>query len=167
MTRGIAVMAQKLNQKEFIMEKQNPPSWQEFEKLVVEHLRKNGYPDIEHKFKLEIGTEEKKAHAFDAGQKGVLVVECKASSWTEGDNSPSAKISAWNEAMYFFYLAPPKYQKYFFVLKSDNEKGESLLTHYINSYQHVIPKDVRLFEYDPQSKEFNEFKDRTPEISRK
>src|SRR4051794_6068799 len=64
--------------------------------------------------------EIKKAHTFDLGcnnpVNGKIIVECKSHTWTTGGNVPSAKITVWNEAMYYFSLAPRDYRKVFFIL---------------------------------------------------
>lgn len=70
-------------------------------------------------FPIEVGVAgAKKARKFDLGsQDPPIIVECKSSKWTQGGNIPSAKVTVWNEAMYFFHLAPEEYRKIFFVLK--------------------------------------------------
>jgi hypothetical protein len=46
---------------------------------------------------LEIGINGKKLHNFDLGdEQKKIAVECKAHTWTEGGNVPSAKITTWN-----------------------------------------------------------------------
>jgi hypothetical protein len=53
---------------------------------------------------LEIGINSRKFHNFDIGdEQKKVVVECKAHTWTEGGNVPSAKMTTWNQAMFFFY----------------------------------------------------------------
>lgn len=62
---------------------------------------------------------------------------------------PSAKITVWTEAMYFFYLAPREYRKVMFVLRDFNEKrGETLAEYYVRNFSHLIPDDVEVLEYD-------------------
>ena len=60
---------------------------------------------------------------------------------------PSAKLTVWNEAMYYFAVAPTQYRKILFVLKSIRG-SESLAQHYIKRYEHLIPPGVELWEYD-------------------
>ncbi|WP_251405975.1 hypothetical protein [Metabacillus litoralis] len=66
-------------------------------------------------------------------------MECKSHKWTSGGNVPSAKLTVWNEAMYYILLAPEDYRK-FFILKDYSEKGgETLGEYYIRAYGHLIP----------------------------
>lgn len=99
---------------------------------------------------VEIGINGKKAHAFDLGdidQK--VLVECKAHTWTEGGNVPSAKITTWNQAMYYFYVAPTGYRKIFLVLRDFNERRNLTLgQYYIRTNPHLIPEDVEVWELD-------------------
>lgn len=70
----------------------------------------------------------KKLHAFDLGcSEQKVIVECKSHRWTAGHNIPSAKLTVWNEAMYYFHVSPPDYRKIMFVLKDLRRgDGESL-----------------------------------------
>jgi hypothetical protein len=54
----------------------------------------------------------KKNHAFDLGCPNQRVlVECKSHKWTTpNDNVPSAKLTVWNEAMYYFFSTPPSFR---------------------------------------------------------
>lgn len=68
------------------------------------HLKKD--------LKVPVGVGEiKKLHAFDLGcEDKKVLVECKSHKWTApNDNVPSAKLTVWNEAMYFFQTAPQGY----------------------------------------------------------
>lgn len=56
-------------------------------------------------------------------------------------------MSVWNEAMYYFHLAPADHRKVFVVLR--NMRGElSLAQNYINLYGHLIPPGVEIWEFD-------------------
>lgn len=97
--------------------------------------------------------QKKKNHVFDLGNTSSdpekVIVECKSHKWTSSGNVPSAKLTVWNEAMYYFYLAPEEYRKIFFILKDYSEKrGETLGEYYIRVYGHLIPGDVEIMEYD-------------------
>jgi hypothetical protein len=59
---------------------------------------------------------------------------------------PSAKITVWNEAMYYFYLTPKEYRKIFFVLKH-SRNDETLAEYYLRNYRHLIPSGVEFWEY--------------------
>ncbi|MDD5451152.1 MAG: hypothetical protein PHT49_04585 [Desulfovibrionales bacterium] len=99
---------------------------------------------------IEIGVNGKKPHNFDLGDEHAKVlVECKAHTWTEGGNVPSAKMTTWNQAMFFFHAAPSGFRKILFVLKDFSEKRkETLGQYYIRTNPHLIPKDVEVWEFD-------------------
>ena len=93
---------------------------------------------------------EKKPHAFDLGcESQKVLVECKSHRWTAGDNIPSAKLTVWTEAMYFFHAAPPGYRRILFVLKDLRRRnGESLASYYLRCNRHLVPAGVEFWEYD-------------------
>lgn len=128
--------------------KSNSEVGKKFEQLAKEYFLNKGIA-LEQNFKEEIGLDKKKMHSFDLGSaKEKIIVECKSHKWTVGNNTPSAKITVWNEAMYYFYLAPAKYKKILFVLKDINKKSKiSLVDHYISNYLHLIPKGTLFYEY--------------------
>lgn len=103
-------------------------------------------------FSIEIGVNERKEHAFDLGDgASKVLVECKAHKWTEGGNVPSAKIIAWNQAMYFFHVAPSGYRKIMFVLRDFSRKrNETLGEYYLRTNFHLIPMDVEFWEFDEE-----------------
>ena len=104
---------------------------------------------LERPFSIYVGiSDEKKPHKFDLGSETPpILVECKAHSWTETGNSPSAKLSIWNEAMYYFVTAHLRFRKILFVQKSIYN-DQSLAEHYVDRYGHLIPEDVELWELD-------------------
>lgn len=111
--------------------------------------------ELEFNFKLLVGVDQsKKFHAFDLGSETEkIIVECKSHRWTEGRNIPSAKLTVWNEAMYYFHLAPNDYRKIMFVLKDVCQKrGISLAEYYIKTHGHLIPRSVEIWEFDDLSK---------------
>ena len=99
---------------------------------------------------IEIGINGKKPHNFDLGDhSGKVLVECKAHTWTEGGNVPSAKMTTWNQAMFFFHAAPGGFRKILFVLRDFSRKrNETLGQYYIRTNPHLIPKDVEVWEFD-------------------
>ncbi len=103
---------------------------------------------------VEIGINGRKSHNFDLGdEEKKVVVECKAHTWTEGGNVPSAKMTAWNQAMFFFHAAPSGYRKILFVLRDFSQKrNETLGEYYIRTNPHLIPKDVEVWEYDEKQR---------------
>ena len=58
-------------------------------------------------------------------------------------------MTVWNEAMYYFHLAPKRYKKVLFVLRDfSNRRSESLAEYYVRNHSHLIPNDVKILEYD-------------------
>lgn len=131
----------------------NTQAGKDFENKVFKFLEKNGIL-VEKQKKVEIGINAKKKHAFDFGNDSVLV-ECKSHTWTETENTPSAKLKNWSDAMFSFYLAPNKYKKLFFVEMSFSQKYcKTLLEYFIEHYFYLIPSDVVLIDYYIQHDNF-------------
>ena len=127
----------------------NPRTGATFEEAVRAFFGKRGLslvPSIQ----VPVGVGAiKKLHKFDLGSESPpVVVECKCHVWTEGGNAPSAKLSVWNEAMYYFFCAPSGYRK-IFVVQRTLRKGQSLAEHYLSRYRHLVPSDVEFWEFDP------------------
>lgn len=129
----------------------------DFEAKAREVFAQQGL-NLMHCFEIEIGINGRKPHKFDLGdaQQKVLV-ECKAHTWTESGNVPSAKMTAWNQAMFFFYAAPSGYRKILFVLK-DVRRDESLGEYYVRINPHLIPADVEIWEFDKKRDTANRIK---------
>ncbi|NJO31948.1 MAG: hypothetical protein HC869_01230 [Rhodospirillales bacterium] len=100
-------------------------------------------------FSVPVGVADiKKMHRFDFGSDDPpVLVECKSHTWTQGGNMPSAKMTVWNEAMYYFHVAPAAYRKIFFVLKH-SRREQSLATYYLKTHGHLVPAGVELWEFD-------------------
>ena len=103
-------------------------------------------------YSLEIGVGSiKKPRRFDLGNDSTLI-ECKSYRWTESGGVPHAKLKNLTEAMYYFHLAPAHYRKILFVLKATHPKHtETLAEYYARIYRHLIPADVSILEYDPET----------------
>jgi hypothetical protein len=97
----------------------------------------------------------KKEHAFDLGSNAPkVIVECKSQTWTSGGNVPSAKMKNWDEAMFYFHMAPPDYRKIFFVERSLRPgRAETLLGYFRRTQLHMIPYGVEFWELDRNSDE--------------
>lgn len=122
-----------------------------FELLAQKFFEKKGFPLLQRNHKVPVGVADvKKHHAFDLGcstQK--ILIECKSHRWTAGHNIPSAKLTEWNEAMFYFHTSPIEYRKILFVLKDlRHGNGESLATYFIRTNGHFIPPGVEIWEYD-------------------
>jgi len=121
----------------------------DFERVALAFFAKRGI-GLSRNFPVELGLSEKKMHVFDLGSSPQkILVECKSHRWTTGARVPSAKMTVWNETMYYFHLAPPDYKKILFVLHDKRDKvGESLLAYYRRTYSHLIPPGVEFMEWD-------------------
>lgn len=108
--------------------------------------------DLSSGFIVPIGINGHKNHKFDLGnEKHKIIVECKDHTWTEGKNVPSAKKISWNEAMYLFYAAPSDYRKILFVRRDYSPtRRETLAGYYIRVYNHLIPENVEVWEFDEE-----------------
>lgn len=131
-----------------------------FEAAAYNYFKAKGI-DLTKNYYLELGIgDKKKKHCFDLGSsESKTIVECKSHTWTEGNKVPSAKLTVWNEAMYYFYLAPAEYKKVLFVKHDERQSSkESLLHYYLRTYAHLVPLGVQFIEYDELSGKINSVK---------
>ncbi|MCB1500645.1 MAG: hypothetical protein KDK07_12785 [Bauldia sp.] len=122
----------------------------DFEAAIRDVFARQGY-SLTSNFSAPVGHGERiKGHNFDLGSSDPpILVECKSHRWTAGNNVPSAKITVWNEAMYYFQLAPRRFRKCLCVLLDRrNGHGETLTTYYLRNYGHLVPDDVEVWEFD-------------------
>jgi hypothetical protein len=128
----------------------NAHEGKDFEIIAKDFFANQGLELVKN-YSLDIGTGAiKKPHSFDLGsERSKSIIECKSHRWTTGDNTPSAKLTVWNEAMYYFLLAPESYRKILFILKDYSQKRKKTLAeYYVRIYGHLIPLGVELWEYD-------------------
>jgi hypothetical protein len=121
----------------------------DFERVALEFFATQQIM-LSRNFAVDVGISQKKKHCFDLGASNPkIIVECKSHRWTAGANVPSAKMTVWNEAMYYFHLAPREFRKILFVLHDRrNKEGESLMSYYKRTYFHMIPEGVEFLEWD-------------------
>ena len=122
----------------------------DFETTAQDYFRQQKGVSLQRDHSVQIGISSKKGRKFDLGSdEPPILVECKSHTWTVGGNIPSAKVTVWNEAMYYFHLAPDQYEKILFVLHDFSERRrKSLAEYYVENYGHLIPNDVKILEYD-------------------
>ena len=110
--------------------------------------------ELQRDYGVEVGFSKKRERKFDLGSSDPkILVECKSHKWTGSGNVPSAKITVWNESMYYFQLAPSGFRKVLFVLRDFSKKREeSLAEYYVRNHSHLIPDDVEIWEYDTSNK---------------
>lgn len=134
----------------------NAHAGRDFEGEAREYFRLEERLNLQTRFEVLLGVgERKKTHGFDLGsEEPAVLVECKSHNWTETGNMPSAKVTVWNEAMYFFHLAPIQFRKILFVLSARHpSRRETLAEYYVRLYSHLIPDDVSILEYEPTGKQ--------------
>lgn len=127
----------------------------DFESIAQEYFRQEGIL-LEGNYAVPVGVAtDQKNRQFDLGSANpAVLVECKSHRWTTGGNVPSAKITVWNEAMYYFHLAPSRFRKVLFVLRDYSEsRQQTLAAYYVRNYGHLIPSGVEILEYDEQTGE--------------
>ena len=129
----------------------NAHAGSEFEELARAFFASEGLV-LRRGFVAPIGVDDvKKGRKFDLGSDSPpVLVECKSHAWTQGGNIPSAKLTVWNESMYYFHLAPREFRKVFFVLKH-NRRDTSLAAYYLRNYSHLVPPTVEFWEYSPEA----------------
>ncbi len=137
------------NNNQRIGAKSNTHEGIKFENTARAYFRQIGIL-LKSRYSVPIGLSRKGLHEFDLGSDDPpILVECKSHKWTANDNVPSAKMTVWTEAMYYFHLAPEKFRKVLFVLRDYSEKREATLAeYYVRNRGHLIPNDVEILEYD-------------------
>lgn len=133
----------------------NAHAGREFEADALAYFANEEGLTLTASFSVPLGVNSlRKLHRFDLGSKEpAVLVECKSHNWTESGNMPSAKVTVWNEAMYYFLLAPDHFRKVLFVLEAHHARQpETLAEYYVRINEHLIPKDVSILEFNPISK---------------
>jgi hypothetical protein len=126
-----------------------------FEEDAKSYFSQNEGLVLDVSFSVPLGVSElRKSHRFDLGSiEPSVLVECKSHNWTDSGNMPSAKITVWNEAMYYFHLAPDSFKKILFVLEARHvRQRETLAEYYVRINGHLIPNGVSIIEFNPISK---------------
>jgi len=135
----------------------NAHAGREFEAAACEYFNRVEGLQLTPSLSIKLGVpgNEPKAHRFDLGSnEPALLVECKSHNWTVTGNMPSAKVTVWNEAMYYFHLAPKHFRKILFVLEARHQRQNetTLAEYYTRTNGHLIPPEVAIFEYNPTKK---------------
>lgn len=81
-----------------------------------------------------------KHHRFDlVSVDGRYVAECKAYSWTESGNVPSAKIATANEAVFYLSLLPDNVTKLLVLRRSESPgRKETVARYYARLQRHLL-----------------------------
>jgi hypothetical protein len=129
----------------------NAHAGRDFEAVAQAYFRRSEGITLQPSFPVRLGAgTTEKSHGFDLGSENPpVLIECKSHHWTDTGNVPSAKVTVWNAAMYLFHLAPQRYRKVLFVVRSDHpRRSETLAQYYARTYAHLIPPAVAIIEYD-------------------
>jgi hypothetical protein len=131
----------------------NAHAGREFEELALTYFAKQEGLRLVPSLVVPLGHGHKKEHRFDLGSiDPAVLVECKSHNWTVTGNMPSAKITVWNEAMYYFHLAPAHFRKILFVVEARHmRQRETLAEYYVRINGHLIPEGVSIVEFNPES----------------
>jgi hypothetical protein len=127
----------------------------EFEADALAYFAQNEGLVLIPSFSIPLGiADRRKPHRFDFGSNDpAVLVECKSHNWTDTGNMPGAKMTVWNEAMYYFHLAPSYFKKILFVLEARHDhQRKTLAEYYIHINGHLIPNDVFIIEFNPIAK---------------
>jgi hypothetical protein len=133
----------------------NAHAGREFEALANAHYLGVEQWKLQKNFPVSVGFgERRKIHRFDLGcEDPPILIECKSHNFTATGNMPSAKMTVWNEAMYYFHLAPATYRKVLFVLEAVHQRQkQTLASCYVRNYGHLIPSGVEIVEFNTQTK---------------
>ena len=132
----------------------NAHAGRDFEVLARSYFAQHEGLRLQPNFPVHLGHAGRtKVHRFDLGSEDpAVLVECKSHNWTVTGNMPSAKVTVWNEAMYYFHLAPSHYRKILFVLDARHSRqGQSLAEFYLRTSGHLIPPNVTIAEYNSET----------------
>jgi hypothetical protein len=126
----------------------------DFETIARDYFRDREGLALQSCFPVSVGAGGvKKARRFDLGsEEPAVLVECKSHRWTETGNMPAAKMTVWNESMYYFHIAPSHFRKVLFVVRDTHpRRNESLAEYYVRTCPHLIPAGVCIMEFDETS----------------
>lgn len=133
----------------------NAHAGREFEADAFAYFAQNEGLSLTPSFLVSLGVSDlRKPHRFDFGStEPAVLVECKSHNWTDSGNMPSAKVTVWNEAMYYFHLAPAHFKKILSVLEARHDRqSKTLAEYYVHINGHLIPKEMGIIEFNPLTK---------------
>ncbi len=119
-----------------------------FQEMVCRKLERHFDTCFDLEVPMMIGTPGK-AHRFDCvSMDRDIVVECKAYTWTDTGNVPSAKLMGLNEALFYMSYLPDEVSKILCIKKSTHpRRDETLAEYYKRTYGHLF-RNVQLYEVD-------------------
>jgi len=124
-----------------------------FERRVRNYFRSTGIvltPNVS----VPLGLSSLKDHAYDLGcLEQRILVECKSHTWTESYKVPSAKMTTWDQVMFYFHATPGDYRMILCVLRDYcKRRQQTLADYYIRTHGHLIPQDVEIWELDLETR---------------
>lgn len=148
------VEATRMNNFQRIGSVSNTQVGHDFEAVAFKYFLEVEGLKLQRGFPLEVGVgTSTKIRQFDLGLNDPpILVECKSHRWTVTGNMPSAKVTVWNESMFYFHMASNRYRKVFFVIRDIHaRRKESLAEYYVRNNSHLIPPGVSIIEFDENS----------------
>lgn len=130
--------------------------FQELSKVLLsEYYNKTFNVDIA----IPIG-EPAKEHKFDCvSEDKQYVAECKCYTWTETGNTPSAKMAAINEAVFYMHYLSAETVKIILLKKAKHDKkNETLAEYYVRTHKHLL-KGIKVLEIDIDNRTIRAIKD--------
>jgi hypothetical protein len=127
---------------------ENPKVGKAFQEMVCKKMEEyfDTYFDME--VPVPIGRPAKN-HKFDCvSEDGKIVVECKAYTWTDTGNVPSAKLMGMNEALFYMSYLPEDVTKILCIKKATHPKKQETLAEYYKRIDGHLFRDVKIFEAD-------------------
>ena len=130
---------------------ENPKVGRLFQEYVCKMMSQHFKQHFDLEVPIPIGKPAKN-HKFDCvSEDKKIVVECKCYTWTETGNSPSAKLGALNEAVFYMSYLPEDTKKIIVTKKSRHpKKTETLAEYYYRTYMHLL-KGITLMEVDAET----------------
>mgnify|MGYP003300568864 CR=1 FL=1 len=127
---------------------ENPKVGKAFQEMVCKRMEEYFGTCFVLEVPVPIGSPAKQ-HRFDCvSEDGKIVVECKAYTWTDTGNVPSAKLMGMNEALFYMSYLPEDVIKILCIKKATHSKrAETLAEYYKRIYGHLF-RDVNIFEAD-------------------
>ena len=127
---------------------ENPKVGKAFQEIVCRKMEEyfGTYFDLE--VPMPIG-KPAKDHRFDCvSEDRSIVVECKAYTWTDSGNVPSAKLMGMNEALFYMSYLPENVTKILCIKKATHPKRTETLAEYYYRIDGHLFRDVKIFEAD-------------------
>jgi hypothetical protein len=127
---------------------ENPKVGKAFQEMVCRGLEDYFCTYFDMEVPLPIG-KPAKDHRFDCvSEDRKIVVECKAYTWTDSGNVPSAKLMGMNEALFYMSYLPDDATKILCIKKATHPKRTETLAEYYNRVDGHLFRDVKIFGVD-------------------